>query len=110
MSFMKDHLPLTPGTVPLGSQECYGCKQIGHTGKDCPSPEDEQINAREHGWRHYITKILVPVSNRGTSICRMQMQQSPMIAQIDVGDGGVLEYDPYLYPIDTRTILPTMSL
>jgi hypothetical protein len=33
----------------------------------------------------------------------MQMQQSPMIAQMDVGDDSVLKYDPYLYLIDTMT-------
>jgi hypothetical protein len=103
MSFMRDHLPLTPGTVALGSQECYGCGQTGHTGKDCPLPEGERINARERGWRNYITKILFPIGNRGTPSRRMQMQQSPMIAQMNIGDGEVLEYDPYLYPIDAVT-------
>jgi len=103
MSFMKEHLPLTPGTVALGSQECYGCGQTGHTGKDCPLPEGERINARERGWRNYITKILFPIGNRGTPSRRTQMQQSPMIAQMNVGDGEVLEYDPYLYPIEAVT-------
>ena len=103
MSFTKDHLPLTPGTVALGSQECYGCGQTGHTGKDCPLPEGEQINAHECGWRNYITKILFPIGNRGTPSCCTQMQQSPMIAQMNIGDGEVLEYDPYLYLIEAMT-------
>jgi hypothetical protein len=107
MTFMKEHLPLTPGTVTLGSQECYGCGKTGHTRRDCPLPEDECINAHERGWHTYITKILFPVGNRGTPARQTTLQQSPMIAQMSVGDNEVLEYDPYLYPIDTVTFHDT---
>src|ERR1700720_2415311 len=31
MLFNAGDLPLTPGTVALGSQECYGCRREGHT-------------------------------------------------------------------------------
>jgi hypothetical protein len=101
MLFTKDYLPLTPGTAALGSQECYGCGKAGHTGRDCPIPEDERINPRERAWRNYITKILFPIGNRSTPALRHQ--QNPMVAQIHVGDNEVIEYDPYLYPIETVT-------
>jgi len=101
MSFTKDHLPLTPGTAALGSQECFGCGKAGHTGRDCPVPEDERINPRERAWRNYITKILFPIGNRSTPTLRRQ--QIPMIAQINVGENEAIEYDPYLYPIDNVT-------
>ena len=104
MTFTKEHLPLTPGTVALGSQECYGCGKTGHTGKECPIPENERINARERGWRSYITKILFPIGNRGTPTRRtIQPFQNPIIAQINACDNEVLEFDPYLYPIDGVT-------
>ena len=31
------------------------------------------------------------------------MQQNPMVMQMNMGDGEILEYDPYLYPIETVT-------
>ena len=103
MAFTRDHLPLTPGTVALGSQECYGCGKIGHTGRDCPLPEAERINPRERGWRTYITKILFSIGNRGTPTPRRQQ----MIAQIHINENEVIEYDPYLYPIETVTFQET---
>ena len=68
MSFTRGHLPLTPGTIALGSQECFSCGKAGHTGRECPVPEDERINQHERGWRIYITKILFPIGNRGTPL------------------------------------------
>lgn len=84
MTWMKEHLPLTPGTVALGSQECYSCGKTGHTTRDCPTPAEEHINPRERQWRTYITKILFPIGSRGTPIRRTQSQphQNPMIAQM----------------------------
>jgi hypothetical protein len=103
MTWMREHLPLTPGTVALGSQECYGCGKIGHTTRDCPLPLEERINPRERQWRTYVTKILFPIGSRGTPIRRTQSQpqQNPMVAQINTNDNELWEYDPYLYPIET---------
>jgi hypothetical protein len=100
MAFTRGYLPLTPGTAALGSHECYGCGKVGHTSRDCQVPEDEHVNHRERGWRSYITKLLFPIGNRGTPT---RCQQIPMVAQINVGENEVIEYDPYLYPIDTVT-------
>jgi hypothetical protein len=96
MSFMRSDLPLTPGTAPLGSHECYGCRKVGNMSKDCPLPEDERINHCERGWCSYVTKILFAIGNHSTPARRPQI---PMVAQISIGN-EVIEYDPYLYPID----------
>lgn len=73
---------------------------MGHIGRDCPLPEDKRLNHRERFWHTYITKILFPIDNCGTPARR---QLIPMIAQINIGDNEVIEYDPYLYPIETVT-------
>jgi len=99
MKWMKDHLPLTPGTAALGSQECYGCGKVGHMTRDCIAPAEERINTRESQWRAYVTKILFPIGSRGTPI--RQTQFNPMVAQISAYENELWEYDPYLYPIET---------
>lgn len=103
MTFTKDHLPLTPGTVALGSQECYVCGQNGHTGRDCKALTSTQINQRERSWRIYITKILFPVGNRATVQRQSPASSSPYanIAQMNAYDTeSPVYYDPYIYPID----------
>jgi hypothetical protein len=48
MSYNCADLPLTPGTVALGSQECYGCGLVGHTAfsPTCQLTEDARNDTR----------------------------------------------------------------
>ena len=104
MIFSKDPLLLMPGSSPLGSQECYQCGKATnplHIGADCPSTI--RIPQRESSWRNYINKILYPVGQRGNVPRTFQTRDNAMIAPIYAMEGEYLEYDPYLYPIDTVT-------
>ena len=107
MSFNCGHLPLTPGTVGLGSQECYGCGLQGHTASSpgCLLPEEarnEPRHRRERSWRSYINKILYPPGSR-TPIRRMGLQQSPNIALMYMEEE--LTYDPRIYNIESVVFL-----
>ena len=45
------HFPLTLGTAPLGSGECFGCGMVGHRRPTCPvTNEREEILGREGNW------------------------------------------------------------
>jgi hypothetical protein len=103
MSFNCEHLPLYPGGTTLGSQECYGCGQVGHTASSmtCQLTEGERNDPRrqcERSWRSYINKILHPAGSR-TPIRRMGLTQSPSISLIYAGDE--VTYDPCIYDIKT---------
>lgn len=101
MMFTKDPLPLTPGTAPLGSQECYQCGRAEappHIGADCTSTV--RIPQRESSWRNYISKILFPIGQRGNTPRNQPYRETATIAPIYATDGDYVEYDPYLYPIE----------
>ncbi|KAG6852492.1 hypothetical protein C0991_011527, partial [Blastosporella zonata] len=59
-------IPLTPGTVPLGSGECTGCGMMGHVWSSCSStlklPEIEQQ------WRRKVGSIQRAVSRSTTNV------------------------------------------
>lgn len=106
MMFTKDHLPLTPGTAPLGSQECYRCGKTGtpenpHIGADCPSPI--RIPQCKGSWCSYINKILFPIGQCGNIPHNQSYCKNPMITPVYTTDGEFIEYDPYLYNIDNIT-------
>jgi hypothetical protein len=52
-----DHFPLTPGTSPLGSNECYNCGIAGHRGDECTS-NGNPIPKLEATWRSRINGLL----------------------------------------------------
>jgi hypothetical protein len=110
MSFNSGDLPLTPGTVALGSQECYGCGLEGHTASNpgCPLPEEarnDKRRIRERSWRSYINKILYPPGSR-TPIRRMGLQHSPNIALMNAEE---VTYDPNLYDIESVVFYDEIS-
>ncbi|KDR76749.1 hypothetical protein GALMADRAFT_139637 [Galerina marginata CBS 339.88] len=47
--------PLSPGTSPVASGECWKCGHTGHLGTACPSPE--QIPTIEQKWRSIAATI-----------------------------------------------------
>ena len=50
-------VPLTPGTVIAGSNECFTCGQVGHSGANraCPSyGTPQQIPRKEADWRRIV--------------------------------------------------------
>ncbi|PPQ96509.1 hypothetical protein CVT26_010445 [Gymnopilus dilepis] len=47
--------PLTPGTVPVASGECWTCGHLGHNGLACPSPTP--VPQMERKWRSIAATI-----------------------------------------------------
>ncbi|KAF5382140.1 hypothetical protein D9615_004471 [Tricholomella constricta] len=50
--------PLRPGTLPVNSNECFGCGQSGHIAPRCPVPQERKLNVREADWRAICRNIL----------------------------------------------------
>ena len=86
VDFTTAPYPLTPGTAPLGSRECYTCGIQGHTSKE-HDPAVPQINLREQRWRAQIGRNLY---------ARTRLDFST-ISQINNNDEETLPYDPAIY-------------
>ncbi|KZP10637.1 hypothetical protein FIBSPDRAFT_962943 [Athelia psychrophila] len=85
--FNTDHFPLTPGSSPLGSGECFNCGLTGHMGRDCASTT--KIPAQESIWRARVNGAVNPR--------RARFAESPgtlPVFQIDAED---IEVDPEVY-------------
>jgi hypothetical protein len=80
------HLPLTPGSSPLGSNECYGCGRIGHRSDECE--QTIRIPDIEARWRSRING-LVRRRNRFT--------ESPGAVPIFKVDADEVQIDPDVY-------------
>ena len=83
--FTTPPYPLTLGTAPLGSRECYTCGIQGHITKD-HDPNIPAVNNREQRWRAFIGHNL-----------QTRTRIDYPIAQINVQDGETLSYDPAIY-------------
>jgi hypothetical protein len=78
--------PLTPGTDPLGTRECYSCGIQGHISKD-HDPLVPVVNIREQRWRAFVGRHLY---------ARGRLDLSP-VALISTYEGETLQYDPAIY-------------
>lgn len=58
VSWNSKHIPLWPGSSPLGSSECYNCGRAGHRRDECPEP-NQIIPGDEAQWRVRINGTLV---------------------------------------------------
>lgn len=101
--FTGNLLPLSLGTDCLSSKECYHCgkaTQPLHVGSECTDPVE--ILMCESQWWSYINKFLHPLGQRGTPYTQHRSfpPQAPIVAQIALSEDEI-EYDPYLYPVDT---------
>ena len=56
-NFTTAPYPLTPGTAPLGSCECYTCGIYGHIMRD-HNPAIPAVNIQEQRWRAFIGQNL----------------------------------------------------
>lgn len=86
VDFTTAPYPLTPGTDPLGSRECYSCGIHGHITRE-HDPAIPTINVREQRWRAFIGRNLY---------ARGRMDYTP-ISQISTHDEDTLPYDPAIY-------------
>ena len=53
-----NHLPLYPGTSPLGSSECYRCGVAGHNRSQCDQFDNPEIPTQEGNFRAKINGII----------------------------------------------------
>jgi hypothetical protein len=83
-----DHFPLTPGSSPLGSGECYSCGVAGHRSDECANPEN-LIPKLEAHWRSRINGLLRPRRARFT--------ESSGAVPIFLIDSDRVEVDPGVY-------------
>jgi hypothetical protein len=82
------HVPLTPGSSPLGSNECFTCGVAGHLRSDCPTANNP-IPAVEANWRARIMGIVRPKRNR--------FIESPGSLPVFKIDAEEVEVDPEVY-------------
>ena len=90
-----EHVPLSPGSSPLGSNECFTCGVAGHMRPDCPTP-DNPIPAVEANWRARIMGIVRPKRNRfiesSGSLPMFQIDAEEVQIDPTVYDTSVLEF------------------
>jgi len=60
------HLPLSPGTAPLGSSECFRCGMTGHMRPTCENLGHTEIPKIESDWRARIHGIIKSRRTRDT--------------------------------------------
>jgi hypothetical protein len=83
-----DHLPLTPGSSPLGSGECYGCGRAGHRRDECSSA-GTPIPELEATWRSRINGLIRPR--------RARFAESPGAIPVFLVDADEVKIDPGVY-------------
>lgn len=86
VDFTTAPYPLTPGTAPLSSCECYTCGIPGHVNRD-HNPAVPLINIQEQRWRAFIGQNLFACT---------RLDFGP-VAQISAQDKETLPYDPAIY-------------
>jgi hypothetical protein len=87
-----DHFPLTPGTSPLGSAECYLCGKAGHRRDNCP-PTSIPIPDNEANLRARINGLV-----RG----RVRFAESPGALPVFIIDAEEVAIDTNVY--DTSSL------
>lgn len=85
VDFTTPPYPLTPGTVNIGSRECFRCGQRGHISRDCP--ETQHVNVREQRWRALIGRILFFSRTR---------TETAAVSQVNAEEPA-RPYDPAIY-------------
>jgi hypothetical protein len=78
-----------------------------HAGTNCPSPT--RIPQNKGSWRSYIGKILFPAGQQTVMWNKQMLANNIQVVQIDTGESGLIEYDPYLYPIKDLTFYDEMN-
>ncbi|KAJ3817152.1 hypothetical protein F5880DRAFT_1631820 [Lentinula raphanica] len=58
-------VPLTPGTAPICSGECYNCGMRGHQGRSCTAAGAQVLGPREREWRVLCGRHLPRASSAG---------------------------------------------
>jgi len=68
--------PLTPGTVAICSNKCFGCGQVGHCAPECPTPNI--LPQHEHSWCAVATIIFSVIrSHEPASVCYVGYAPTP---------------------------------
>ncbi|KAF5384125.1 hypothetical protein D9615_003277 [Tricholomella constricta] len=87
VDFTTPPYPLTPGTVNIGSKECFKCGHKGHYSRECGVTPAEEVNAREQRWRAKIGRILF----------RARRLMDTVVAQISSSEEAPVAYDASIY-------------
>ncbi|KAJ3742279.1 hypothetical protein EV360DRAFT_25463, partial [Lentinula raphanica] len=64
-------VPLTPGTAPICSGECYNCGMRGHQGRSCTATGAQALGPREREWRVLCGRHLpraLPMADRPRAV------------------------------------------
>ena len=86
-----DHLPLSPGTSPLGSSECYRCGISGHNRSQCDQHGHLEIPTQEGNFRAKINGVIR--SRRSNDTLPMFIIDSEeVIVDMTVFDTTALEF------------------
>ncbi|KAJ3816875.1 hypothetical protein F5880DRAFT_1493790 [Lentinula raphanica] len=83
-------VPLTPGTAPICSGECYNCGMRGHQGRSCTATGAQTLGPREREWRVLCGRHLPrasPSTDRPRAVNSVMDAEFEAWAGADSGNG-----------------------
>ncbi|KAJ3767526.1 hypothetical protein FB446DRAFT_651991 [Lentinula raphanica] len=84
-------VPLTPGTAPICSGECYNCGMRGHQGRSCVATGAQTLGPREREWRVLCGRHLprsLPSADRPRAVNSVMDAEFEAWASAESGNGA----------------------